>query len=423
MGFAALGQRLRAGTRSASIHRLASRGTLLVVFAAGLAAAGCVADNTPHALSPAFDQADVARNDPGSNTVGPVPRAIGAFPAARRLYFATNRFVDETSGTPVFTPDRTPTLRVGTVDVGLPSPGLRPAQRDACRLEPGGAGCYAVDPGAVTIGPPQVEEQVSFDRAGPYAQDGGGALLFVHGFNVSFRDGAVRLAQIVTDLGYRGKAVLFSWPSVGASAETKRIARERGWLSETLRFVARGIKGVPYYFYDQESATYSREALAGVIERLIRDNAGRGVTVIAHSLGNWPTLEALRIVRQRAGVLERPTIDACVFASGDVDIDVFSRQLPQVREICRSVLLCTARDDGALRASQQFHLVPRIGNPYGEETFAEVNMILPDSISDLSAYRERGLNHGKCFTRREGLAAIAARLSASNIALAAADAP
>lgn len=41
-------------------------------------------------------------------------------------------------------------------------------------------------------------------------------LVFVHGYNSSFEDGAVRLAQLVADMGFDGTAVLFSWPSAGA---------------------------------------------------------------------------------------------------------------------------------------------------------------------------------------------------------------
>ena len=40
-------------------------------------------------------------------------------------------------------------------------------------------------------------------------------LVFVHGFNVSFDDASLRVAQLAYDLGFKGPAVLFTWPSQG----------------------------------------------------------------------------------------------------------------------------------------------------------------------------------------------------------------
>jgi esterase/lipase superfamily enzyme len=45
------------------------------------------------------------------------------------------------------------------------------------------------------------------------------ALVFVHGFNVSFRDAARRTAQITYDLGFDGAPILYSWPSRGELSE------------------------------------------------------------------------------------------------------------------------------------------------------------------------------------------------------------
>src|SRR5580704_8352853 len=48
------------------------------------------------------------------------------------------------------------------------------------------------------------------------------ALVFIHGFNVSFADAARRTAQISYDLGFHGAPILYSWPSV-ASVESYAV--------------------------------------------------------------------------------------------------------------------------------------------------------------------------------------------------------
>ncbi len=48
------------------------------------------------------------------------------------------------------------------------------------------------------------------------------ALVFIHGYNVSFADAARRTAQISYDLGFHGAPILYSWPSV-ASVESYAV--------------------------------------------------------------------------------------------------------------------------------------------------------------------------------------------------------
>jgi esterase/lipase superfamily enzyme len=48
-------------------------------------------------------------------------------------------------------------------------------------------------------------------------------LLFVHGFNVTFTDAALRTAQLAHDLSFGGVPFFFSWPSAG---ETRSYFRD-----------------------------------------------------------------------------------------------------------------------------------------------------------------------------------------------------
>ena len=64
----------------------------------------------------------------------------------------------------------------------------------------------------------------------------GQALIFVHGFNVSFDNALFRAAQIAYDLNFDGPGVSFSWPSRG----------QAGTLGSIL--------AIRHYPYDRESA-------------------------------------------------------------------------------------------------------------------------------------------------------------------------
>ncbi len=95
------------------------------------------------------------------------------------------------------------------------------------------------------------------------------AFVFVHGFNNRFEDAIYRFAQILHDSGAGADVapVLFTWPSKG---------------------------NVFAYNYDRDSANYSRDALEKLLRYLEKDRAGQDHLHLAHSMGNWVTLEALQ---------------------------------------------------------------------------------------------------------------------------------
>jgi esterase/lipase superfamily enzyme len=166
-------------------------------------------------------------------------------------------------------------------------------------------------------------------------------LVFVHGFNTRFPEAVFRLAQIAHDSNLGAVPVLFTWPS-------------RGNLFS--------------YTYDRESANYSRDALENLLQGLQRDPAVDEIDILAHSMGNWVTLEALRQMAIRDKRLA-PKIKSVMLASPDVDVDVFRRQIVDIGENRPPFTLFVARDDEALGASRKvWGDIPRIGavNPQQE---------------------------------------------------------
>lgn len=149
-------------------------------------------------------------------------------------------------------------------------------------------------------------------------------LIFVHGFNTRFDASVFRFAQIVHDSDEKAAPVLFSWPS-------------RGRIFD--------------YGYDRESANFSRSDLAFVIRAAAQSPAVSSVTIMAHSLGAWLAVEAVRqIALQDHGVPSK--VKNVILASPDLDIDVFRRQLEDMGPRRPRMTIFVSSNDRALSVSR-----------------------------------------------------------------------
>lgn len=195
-------------------------------------------------------------------------------------------------------------------------------------------------------------------------------LVFVHGFNNRYEDAVYRFAQIVHDSGADVAPILFTWPSRGS---------------------------IFAYNYDKESTNYSRDALETMLRRIAQEPGVGEVTVMAHSMGSWLTVEALRQMAIRDGRVS-PKIQNVILASPDLDVDVFGQQLAEIGEKRPKFTLFVSRDDRALALSKRISgNVDRLGQidptqePYRSELEKEGITVL-----DLTALQGGDqLNHGK----------------------------
>lgn len=151
----------------------------------------------------------------------------------------------------------------------------------------------------------------------------GRLFIFVHGYNVRFSDAVYRLAQITHDLQTGARPILFTWPS-------------RGTLSS--------------YIYDKESATYSRDSLERLLDRVDEIEEVEEVVVLAHSMGTWLTMEALRQSAIRNGAVSSKLSDV-ILASPDIDRDVFVQQFQALGPDRPHFTVLVSNDDQALRLS------------------------------------------------------------------------
>lgn len=209
---------------------------------------------------------------------------------------------------------------------------------------------------------------------------GGHLLIFVPGFNTPFDGGVYLLAQLVHDSGMRVAPVLFAWPSRG-----KVLA----------------------YDYDRESATFSRTLLADIIERAVKSDKITNITILAHSMGGWLTMEALRTLSLRDGRVPAK-IQNVILASPDIDVNVFYTQYQDLGPEHPDFTILVSRDDRALYFSRLIGgAIDRLGAmDIDKEPYKSALKDVDFRIFDLSKVRTKdGTRHLK-FTESPDIVSI-----------------
>jgi len=148
-------------------------------------------------------------------------------------------------------------------------------------------------------------------------------LLFVHGFNTMFAEGLYRFAQVVHDSESVAVPVLFTWASRGK---------------------------VGAYIYDTNSATTARDELEHTLRLLFASDADQ-INILAHSMGNWVTVEALRQIKISGQLLPMGKIGNVFLADADIDMDVFRSQMRRFGKPKKPFYVIVSKDDQALRFS------------------------------------------------------------------------
>lgn len=168
------------------------------------------------------------------------------------------------------------------------------------------------------------------------AEDDRHAVVFIHGFRTSFKDAALRTAQIGTDLAIKGAMAFFSWPS---------RARARSYLA------------------DQETIEACEEQIANfLVDFATRSNA-KAVHVIAHSMGNRGLLRAMQRIANAAGSRSSVKFDQIILAAPDVDVRLFKKLHGAYIQCSRRTTLYVSTKDKAVALSQFVNEYPRVGYP------------------------------------------------------------
>jgi esterase/lipase superfamily enzyme len=162
-------------------------------------------------------------------------------------------------------------------------------------------------------------------------------LVFVHGYNMGFREAAMRTAQLAHDLKFAGVPFFFSWPSAA-------------------RLLA--------YFQDAEAAELSEIAFGQLLDDLSKLPAD-DVYIIAHSMGNRIVAQALRARVDKGKDTKR--LRELLLAAPDINADLFRTVIaPKLAAMQGTrTTVYAASSDLALRASKAMHGFKRVGETVG----------------------------------------------------------
>jgi esterase/lipase superfamily enzyme len=153
---------------------------------------------------------------------------------------------------------------------------------------------------------------------------GSDVLIYVHGFKQTFETAALDAAHLSDGIKFRGQTMVFSWPSKA---------------------------GLFDYAYDRESAMWSRDEFERVLNSIATTPGAGRIHIVAHSMGTMLTLESLRQLYARSGDAIADRIGAVVFASPDIDMDVFSSAVVRIGPVGRKITVVAATNDRALALS------------------------------------------------------------------------
>lgn len=164
------------------------------------------------------------------------------------------------------------------------------------------------------------------------------ALVFIHGYNVSFEDAARRTAQMAADLQFDGAPVMYSWPSQAS------------------------IGGYPV---DEANIRWTVPHLQQFLDLIVEHSGASKVHLIAHSMGNRAVTEVLLRYATAAALKPgtSPQLNQVILVAPDVDADVFRDEIaPRIRSISERISLYASANDKALKVSKGVHGHPRAGD-------------------------------------------------------------
>lgn len=163
----------------------------------------------------------------------------------------------------------------------------------------------------------------------------GDAIVFLHGFNVSFEAAAICAAQIGADLNVPGGAMaFFSWPSHG---------RVLGYLA------------------DEASIEASELQITSFLEDFVVKAGARRVHLIAHSMGNRGLLRAVNRIAANAVAGAGKPFGQIILAAPDVDRRTFEMLHKAYAAVAERTTLYVSGKDHAVRSSRGLHAMDRVG--------------------------------------------------------------
>jgi esterase/lipase superfamily enzyme len=192
-------------------------------------------------------------------------------------------------------------------------------------------------------------------------------LLYVHGFNTGYDEARFRLAQIVQDGRFGGVPVLYTWP-----ASDNLLGYESA----------------------RENATAARDGLETVLRDLSQLPDVGQIHILAHSLGTYVTMEALREMAIAGSPDLNGKLGNVMLAAPDIDLSVFREQIRHLDASHISVLI-SSKDRALSLSSWLAGERPRLGglDPHRGGDRVALNK-LGVKVYDLSGESTGLIGHG-----------------------------
>ncbi|MBK8491311.1 MAG: alpha/beta hydrolase [Saprospirales bacterium] len=176
------------------------------------------------------------------------------------------------------------------------------------------------------------------------------ALVFIHGFNVSFDEAALQAAQIAYDVSFGGIPVLYSWPSKGSVFKYGKDGKQNATT-------------VPHLEY--------------FLEALAQNGGFEKIHIVAHSMGNRALTESLMNLARKEP--DQRLFDQVILAAPDVDSKAFVQDIaPLIYQTAQNVTLYASSKDKALLLSEKINKAPRAGE-------AGEHLVVVDHIETVDA--------------------------------------
>ena len=158
------------------------------------------------------------------------------------------------------------------------------------------------------------------------------AFIFIHGYNNSFESSALRTAQLFYDLDYKGVPIMYSWPSTAKSIG---------------------------YFKDGINIEKSTALFETFILDIVKNNPGKKLNLIAHSMGNRLLVETITQLQKNHPSIKFENI---IMAAPDVGKNDFQKNYHEpIIQSAQHVNLYCSKKDKALSLSKILNLQHRLG--------------------------------------------------------------
>ncbi len=161
------------------------------------------------------------------------------------------------------------------------------------------------------------------------------AIIFIHGYNVSFEQAVRRTAQLSYDLNFRGAAISYTWPA--------------------------GNHG--NYNVDWTNAEWTTPHCVQFLKMIARASGAEKIHLIAHSMGSRVlTMSLKELMSDPATRRLAPLFSQVVLAAPDIDAEVFKNQIaPAIRSASERLTIYTSKADKALELSARVNGYERLG--------------------------------------------------------------